>query len=200
MRAGGSRAARLAWAAVVIVIGVIAWRGLRHRSEPAHAPADALAALDARQAYTTGVALMRHGNSQAGLPYLRHALALRPELWQVHTDYAAAELNTVADAREHRGLAGSVTRSSWERSEFIREALSELEEGARLAKTQPDRAYVIGLRAQFFATWGARWDGLALYAAALRMSPGSPALAANHHLLLVLMRDPVPGARGVPGA
>src|SRR5262249_55406839 len=71
----------------------------------ASSDSDALASLDAKQAYFTGVELNNRRHSSQSLPYFRRALALRPDLWQVHCDYAAALINAAVEARSSRGAA-----------------------------------------------------------------------------------------------
>jgi hypothetical protein len=147
--------------------------------------------MDARQAYLTGVDLNNHLHSSTeSLPYFRRALRLRPDLWQVHCDYAAALINSVSEARPGIGAPRSVTRASWERVAMIREGLDELDRAERLAATPPDSAYVIALRAQTFAIWGLSWEGLMEYGRAQRLDPESSVLRRRREQLLQIMLAP----------
>src|SRR5258705_4879064 len=141
----GSRHA--GWTALVgpaALAAVLAWSSAPRSAFGAHDPA---AAMDARQAYLAGVDLSRRSRHTESLPYFRRALGLRPDLWQVHCDYAAALINSVGEARPGVAAPRGVTRSSWERAAMIREGLSELDHAERQAARPLDRAYVIAIRA-----------------------------------------------------
>ena len=147
--------------------------------------------MDALQAYLAGVDLARLGQSSESLPYLHRALALRPDLWQVHCDYGAALINSVSEARPGRGgTRRSVTRSSWERAAMIHEGLSELDRAERLASNSLDSAHVIAIRAHALAIWGLSWNGLAEYVRAQRLDSVSAELRGRKERLRRTMRIP----------
>ncbi|TMQ57618.1 MAG: hypothetical protein E6K72_03545 [Candidatus Eisenbacteria bacterium] len=126
--------------------------------------------MDALQAYLAGVDLARLGQSSESLPYLHRALALRPDLWQVHCDYGAALINSVSEARPGRG--GTRRRAE------------------RLASNSLDSAHVIAIRAHALAIWGLSWNGLAEYVRAQRLDSVSAELRGRKERLRRTMRIP----------
>jgi tetratricopeptide (TPR) repeat protein len=152
---------------------------------------DSLASFDAERAYLTGVYVLNHERRAVeSLPYFRLAVALRPDLWQVHCDYAAALMDAVGEARPGPGATRSATRSSWERAAMIHEALAELDRGEPLASAPADRAHLVAIRAQTLAIWGLSWNALAEYERALQIDSSSVALRQRHTLLWHHVRDP----------
>jgi len=133
---------------------------------------------------------MRLNQSSESLPYLRRALALRPDLWQVHCDYAAALINSVTEARPGLWTIRSVTRSSWERVAMIREGLSELDRAERLTRAPLDSAHVIAIRGQALAIWGMSWNGLAEYGRARRLDSASAELRRREERLRQIIGRP----------
>ena len=148
------------------------------------------ASMDARTAYLTGVDLTRTRRNAESLPYFHRALGLRPDLWQVHSDYGAALINSVSEARSVLGTAIGVTRSSWERVAMIQEGLLELDRAERLAATPLDSALIIATRAQVLAIWGLSWNGLVEYGRARRLDAASAELRRRTELLRSIMREP----------
>ena len=122
------------------------------------AAADSLMTLDAKSAYLKGVDLVRGSRSSASLPYFRMALAQRPDLWQVHADYASALMNTAVEVAARRGISASFTRSTCERVALANEALERYASAEHLAPTPRDRAFVFRHRAASFAAWGFAWE------------------------------------------
>jgi hypothetical protein len=173
--------------AAAALVAALAWSHAPRSASGAHDPP---AAMDARRAYLTGVDLSRASRHTASLPYFRRALGLRPDLWQVHCDYAAALINSVGEARPGIAPPRSITRSSWERVTMIREGLSELDHAERLAAAPLDSAYVIAIRAQALAIWGLSRDGLFEYRRAQRLDPGSTELRKRRDQLERMVRDP----------
>jgi hypothetical protein len=178
------------WTALVAAAALAA--ALARSSAPPSASGthDPAAALDARRAYLAGVDLSHRSRHSESLPYFRRALGLRPDLWQVHCDYAAALINSVGQARPGAVTPRSTTRSSWERAAMMREGLLELDHAERLAATPLDSAYVIAIRAQTLAIWGLSWDGLLEYSREERLDPASAELRRRHEQLRQIMRAP----------
>ena len=184
----GPRAGPAILASALLVAAAAAWLSSRPRGVPGMI--DPMAGLDAKQAYLTGVDLVRRGHAGSSVPYFRRALALAPDVCGVHCDYAAALVGAVGEARGNLGLARSVTRSSWERAAMIRDAFAEFDRAESLASSPADRAHVIGLRAQTLAIWGPSWNGLAEYGRARQLDPSSGELRGRSAQLARIMRDP----------
>ncbi len=144
--------------AAVVVVAIAAGIVTSNRFAGPVAPADSLTALDARAAYLKGVDLVRGARSAASLLYFRMALAQRPDLWQIHADYASALMNTAVEVTSRRGVSAAVTCSTRERAALAREALERYASAEHLAPTPRDRAFVFRHRAASFAAWGLAWE------------------------------------------
>ena len=177
-------------ACAVVLAALLAWWLVRRpapRPTPGP-PTDALASLEAKHAYLEGVELVRANRSWQALPYFRHALALRPDLWQIHCDYAAALLNSEIDVARHRGILGPVSRSSWERAAGAREAFQRFASAETLAASPHDRAYVEHVRGTALGAWGLAWDAIRDHRLAASADPGRPELARSLSSLLAEMQ------------
>ena len=158
----------------------------RHPSPAPHF--DPLSSLDPKSSYLKGVELVRAGRSLAALPYFRRALVMRPDLWQVHCDYAAALLNSELVVAPHRGIPRPISRSSWDRVVGAREAFERFDSAERLAASAADRAYVEHVRATVLGAWGFAWDALRDHRRAVQADPSRPELARALSALLDEMR------------
>jgi tetratricopeptide (TPR) repeat protein len=156
----------------------------------ARGAADDLAGMDAVQAYRRATELTERHHAAESLPCFRRALELRPDVWQIRCDYAAALVNAAGEARPGPGRALGVNRSSWERAGLMHAALAELDRAERLAPAPADRAVVVGVRAQTLALWGMGWNGLAEYRRALELEPDSEILRARSNQLERMLHDP----------
>ena len=173
-------------APLVVLVAILgAWGAIRLR--PHHdrtpVPADSLAAMDANTALLRGVGLSLDGRYTESLPFLRHALDLRSDLWEVHSDYGASLCNATVEVAFHRGILEPRSRSSWERAAMAREAWERFSNAERLAGTPGDAARPAQQRAKLLALWGLSWNALDDYRRASTLSPGSAPLArdaANH--------------------
>jgi tetratricopeptide (TPR) repeat protein len=146
---------------------------------------------NALTAYQTGVALARAGVHLGSLPYFRRALELRPDLWQVHCDYAASVLNSAIEVGALRGKPLPLSRSSIERVAGVHDAFAHLSQAERLATNPADRAYVVGLRARHLAMWGLGWDAFEDYRSAVGIEPGDKRLFNEAAWHARLLRDAV---------
>ena len=174
-------------------IGIGAFSGVasriaRNPLSPPPASADSLDAMTAQDAYMRGVAFTRRNLPVQALPYFRRALALRPDLWQVHSDYAATLLNAMGQSRATRGVGGPSTRSSRERVDMIRDALGHLEQAESLTRTPEDHVTVLGTKARFYSNWGLAWESLLVFRQARALAPGVPEVAHDEAIHLKLMR------------
>ena len=187
-------------AALLLAVAGVTACGRASGPRPVESP-DAIAGLDATQAYLTGVQLLnQRRQATASLPYFRRALTLRPDLWQIHHDYAAALLNAANEAQMKLGETRRVTRSSWEGVAMIHEALAEIDRAEALASLPSDRAHAIAMRAQALAVWGMSWNGLAEYWRAQKLDPASNELRGRRAQLLRIARDPLWGrSESLPG-
>jgi tetratricopeptide (TPR) repeat protein len=160
----------IALATIAVVLGVIVGREPLRRAMT-RAPARPEMRLDAKASFLRGIELVRAGHHVDALPYFRHALDLRGDLWQVHSDYASALLNATIQVAPHRGVPGPVSRSSWERVSGIREAFEHLDTAERLAPEPRFRAMVLNLRSSLFSNWGLFWDAAVEYRRATDADP-----------------------------
>jgi hypothetical protein len=136
------------------------WIGGRGRSSPADRGLDTPAA---QQAYRRGLDAVHQGRYLESLPDFRAAAAARPDLWDLHHDYASALLNAVHQGHVHLGHAEFVLRSSYERVGLLREGLAQLAVAERLARDPHDRALVYRTRAQILRAWGLNWNAFVDY-------------------------------------
>ncbi len=150
-----NRAARLALAAGSAVI--VTSCGSQPSPDRIHT-SDPVATIDAKASYLEGVELVRSDRPHDALPYFRAALAQRPDLWQIHADYAAALMNAAVATMPRRGMLIPSVRSTPERVAFVTEASGRFDRAEVLAPTANDRAFVLRHRATALAAWGLTWD------------------------------------------
>jgi hypothetical protein len=151
---------------------------------------DAIEGTSAVHAYGRATELVERHRSAESLPWFRRALALRPEVWPIRCDYAAALVNAALEARPGPGRALGVNRSSWERAGLIHAALAELDRAEALAVLPADRAVVAGVRAQTLALWGLGWNSVAEYRRASGLEPTSRFLRTRLVQLERTLHDP----------
>ena len=147
-------------AAVAGLLAVAWWVGGRGHSPPASHPLDTPAA---QAAYRRGLDAAHDGRYLESLPDFRAAAEARPDLWNLHHDYASALLNAVHQGHLHLGHAEFVLRSSYERVRLLQEGLAQLDDAARLARDPHDRAQVYRTRAQILRAWGLTWNAFLDY-------------------------------------
>ena len=194
-RGSGSRWRPRAWLGLaalglVVAVAVAARLSTPRRTAPPAVADPALASTDARSMYLRGVELARAGRHRDALPFLRRALALRGDLWQVHLDLASVLFNSGLETRTLRGVEVPASRSSWERIAAAREALDHLRSAEALAAVPADRARVPDLRARRRSNWGLAWDALDDFRAAARVEPAARERGDEVRRQLAVMEHP----------
>ena len=151
----------IVWAAAIAGLLLVAWwMGERRHSARAPRPLDTPAA---QEAYRRGLDRAREGRYLESLPDFRAAAEARPDLWNLHHDYASALLNAVHQGHLHLGHAEFVLRSSYERVRLLHEGLAQLDAAEALARDPHDRALVYRTRAQILKAWGLNWNAFLNY-------------------------------------
>jgi len=135
------------------------------------AAADATGGLGVQEAHDRGIALARSGDPLGAVPYFRRVVALRPDSWNAHENLAGALGNGAQQARVHLGRTEIATRSSVERAEMMREALSETETAEGLVQVASDRATVLFERGRALQTWGFPIEALVFFRIAYTAAP-----------------------------
>jgi tetratricopeptide (TPR) repeat protein len=152
-------------------------------------------ALDPQTAYSMGLALGRQGRHLASIPYFRRALDSPQDSWEPHADYGSALFNASFQIGIRAGRPCAVTRSSWERIAYVREALRQIEAAERLAQRPADLALLETRRAVLMRIWGLPWDALLSYRRAQSAVPEQIDFARQANDFVTYMR-----AAGTPGA
>jgi tetratricopeptide (TPR) repeat protein len=153
----------LAWAIATLAAVVLVWLTIGRRRVPDPArPPDLRAA---EQAYRRGLGLAAAGRYLESVPDFRVAVEARPEVWNLHHDYASALLNAAHEGRPHLGRAEFRMRSSIERVALLRQGLAELDAAARLVRDARGRAQIHRTRAQILKAWGLAWNAFENYRA-----------------------------------
>jgi len=162
----------------------------------AHGAPDPTAGLDLATVNARSIALVQERRFVASLPYFRRELELvRPDVWALHLDYAAALEGASLEGASRRGNAVPATRSTSERVALMRESLAQLDLASRLAPGARERARVAEARAHHLRVWGLVWDAAADYRQAVALDPKWGVVAERARAHLAELRDPArPGA------
>jgi hypothetical protein len=149
--------------------------------------ADPLAGLGVAAAHERGMALAQSGNPLGAAPYFRRVVALRPDSWNAHANLAGALGNAAQQTRVHLGRAETVTRSSVERTELMRETLHETEAAENLVRVASDRATVLFERGRALQTWGFPIEALVFFRIAYTTAPERGDIAESLRLAQALV-------------
>ena len=153
----------LALTIAIVGVTVLVWFTVgRRRTPDAARPPDLRAA---GLAYGRALELAAAGRYLESIPNFRAAKEARPDIWDLHHNYASALLNAAHEGRPHLGRLEFVMRSSIERVALLREGLAELDSAARLVRDPRGRAQIHRTRAQILKAWGLAWNAFENYRA-----------------------------------
>src|SRR5262249_53876455 len=150
-------------AAIIATVTVLRVREGRIAIAPAPhvvtAPAHPAFAMSLVEAYDQAAKLVGPLRPLETLPYFQRMIAGLPEDdWALRHDYANALQGASVEGRTVLGLLVPAARSSFERVDFMRRAMTELDRAQRIAPDPRAAATVHLARARQLGTWGLPWN------------------------------------------
>jgi tetratricopeptide (TPR) repeat protein len=144
--------------------------------------------------YESAIDLQKQGKHLESVPFFRAAVAAQPGVASLHLDYATALHDAGIAMRRVNGKPWFVVRSSLDRSQFRREALSEVGKAIDLESSNEERAYGLFTRARMLDFIGCPLEALADLDSALVLHPNEPVVSSLrkrlHDSVVVGMRQP----------